>query len=156
MPNRQPVVSNRSKLSKLELHSLLMAGWNRAIMTHGKGAFADKLGISSTALNKQLTGSMPDMETIDSALDAEPSILDDYLGKKGKRLVDATAVCDVDDASVLITRLLLWLHEAQHPDSAGGRKIVHSELLPAEFMIRQLHQATANWLAQISELRGAA
>jgi len=156
MRSDEPVVRNRSKLTKLEIHSVLMAGWNRAIMLHGKGGFADKLGISATALNKQLTGSMPDMETIDRAFDAEPSILDDYLARKGKELVDVGSVCDVDDASVLVARLLLWLNEAQHPNSPGGRNIVHSELLPAEFMIRQLHQATGNWLAEIAQLRGAA
>jgi hypothetical protein len=156
MVEDQPVVRNCSKLTKLEIHSALMAGWSRAIVRHGKGGFADKLGVSGTALNKQITGSMPDMETIDRAFDADPSILDDYFAKKGKRIVDAAAVCDVDDASVLITRLLLWLHEAQHPDSPGGRKIVHTELLPAEFMIRQLHQATSNWLAQIAQHRSAA
>jgi len=156
MNDDTPVVRNRSKLTKLELHSLLMAGWQRGIMRHGKGGFADKLEVSSTALNKQLTGSIPDLETIDRAFDAEHTVLDDYFAKKGKRIVDAEAVCDVDDASVLITRLLLWLQEAQHPDSPGGRKVVHAELLPAEFMIRQLHQATGNWLSQISQIRGAA
>jgi hypothetical protein len=156
MTDSAPVVSKRNKLSKLEIHSALMSGWHRAMMQHGKGGFADKLDVSVTALNKQLTGSVPDFETIDRAFDAESSVLDDYFRKKGKRLVDIDAVCDVDDASVLITRLLLWLHEAEHPNSPGGRKIVHSELLPAEFMIRQLHQATGNWLAQISDLRSVA
>jgi len=147
------VVRNRSKLTKLELHALLMSGWHRGIVAHGRGGFTDKLEISGTALNKQLSGSMPDMETIDRAFDAEPSVLDDYFARKGKRLVDANAVCDVDDASVLITRVLLWLHESQHPDSPGGRKVVHTELIPAEFMIRQLHQATGDWLGSITEHR---
>lgn len=155
MTDSTPVVSKRNKLSKLEIHSALMSGWHRAMMQHGKGGFADKLDVSITALNKQLTGSMPDFETIDRALDAETSVLDDYLARKGKRLVDAEAVCDVDDASVLITRLLLWLHESQHPDSPGGRKVVHSELLPAEFLIRQLHQATGDWIGSIAQHRKA-
>jgi hypothetical protein len=131
-----------------------MAGWNRGIIAHGKGGFADKLDVSSTALGKQLAGSMPDMETIDRAFDAEPSLLDDYMTSKGKRIVDAAAVCDVDDASVLITRILLWLHESQHPDSPGGRAVVHSELIPAELMIRQLHQATGDWLGKIGQHKG--
>lgn len=146
----------KPRLSRAEIHARLMEGWTRAISKHGKGAFADKIGISGPALDKQLTGSMPGLECIDAALDCCPTVLDEYLAAKGKRIVDAEAVCDTDDASVLIARLMLWLQEAQHPDSPGGRRIVHTELLPAAPLIRQLHGATGNWLARISELREAA
>jgi len=150
MTQRTTVVGETPRLSKQQLHAKLMRGWARGIDRHGKGAFADKLDCSTQALDKQLAGSLPSFETLDRALDAEPTILDDYMLAKGKRIVDADAVCDVDDASLLITRLLLWLQEAQHPDSPGGRAVLHTELLPAEFMIRQLHAATGNWIANIN------
>ena len=89
-------------------------------------------------------------------LETEPTVLDDIADRYGKRVVDKDAVCDTDDASVLVARLMLWLQEAQHPDSPGGRRIVHGELLDAEKVIRQLHGATGNWLAAIAELRRAA
>lgn len=138
MANRQTVVRKRSKLSKPMVHALLMEGWSRAIAKFGKGAFADALEISSVGLDKQLVGSMPDFATILDALDHDETVLDDLLKAKGLRLVDAEAVCDSDDASVLIARLMVWLAEAQHPDSPGGRRIVHTELVGAEALIRQL------------------
>lgn len=150
---RTTVVAETKPLTKAQLHAKLMRGWARGIDRHGKGAFADELEVSGTALDKQLAGSLPSFETIDKALDAEPTVLDDYFAAKGKRVVDANAVCDADDAGVLITRILLWLQESQHPDSPGGRSIVHSELLPAEFMIRQLHTATGNWIESINSHR---
>lgn len=148
-----PVVGETRKLRKPQLHGLLMQGWARAIAKHGKGSFADQVEVSVTALDKQLTGSMPGFDCIDKALDACPTVLDEYLAEKGKRLVDADAVCDTDDASVLVARLMLWLQEAQHPESPGGRRIVHTELTGAETVIRQLHGATGNWLAAIRQLR---
>lgn len=151
--NDQTVVGNRRDLSKPQLHSLLMQGWARAIAKLGKGRFADALGISTAAVDKQLVGSMPGFEFIDAALDACPTVLDEYLREKGKRLVDEDAVCDSDDASLLIARLMVKLAEAEHPDSPGGRAVVHTELLGMELLIRQLHRATGNWLGQIEALR---
>jgi hypothetical protein len=153
MTHRTTVVAGTQRLNKQQLHAKLMRGWARGIDRHGKGTFADKLECTTTGLDKQLAGSFPSFETLDRALDAEPTVLDDFMLAKGKRIVDANAVCDVDDASLLITRLLLWLQEAQHPDSPGGRAVVHTELLPAEFMIRQLHAATGNWIAKITHHR---
>lgn len=156
MMQRTTVVGSKPSLTKPRLHSLLMQGWARAISKMGKGAFTDAVDISTQALDKQLVGSLPSFETIDKAFDICPSILDEYMAEKGKRIVDAESVCDTDDASVLIARLMLWLQEAQHPESPGGRRIVHTELVGAETVIRQLHGATGNWLARIGELRSAA
>ena len=151
--NDDTVVSKRQPLSKPQLHSLLMQGWTRAIAKLGKGRFADAIGVSGPALDKQLVGSMPGFDCIDAALDACPTVLDEYLREKGKRLVDQDAVCDTDDASLLIARLMVKLQEAEHPESPGGRAVVHTELLGMELLIRQLHGATGNWLGQIEKLR---
>ena len=158
MPQQaQTIVSKPQRLGKQKLHALIMQGWTRAIAkAGGKGSFADALDVSTVAIDKHLTGSMPGLDMIDAALEVEATILDDWLAAKGKRIVDKEAVCDRDDASVLVARLMLWLQEAQHPESAGGRKIVHTELLPAELLIRQLHGATGNWLARISDMKNAA
>lgn len=154
MPDsRNTVVSQKQRLTKPQLHALLMEGWSRAIAKLGKGKFADALEISAPALDKQLTGSMPGFECIDKAFDECPTVLDEYFRAKGKRLVDEESVCDTDDASLLIARLLVKLQEAEHPDSPGGRNVVHSELLGMEALIRQLHGATGNWLGQIETLR---
>ena len=154
MPDdRNTVVAKAQRLTKPELHAFLMEGWARAITKNGKGKFADALEISTTALDKQLTGSMPGFDIIDKAMDACPTVLDEYVRAKGKRIVDENAVCDTDDASLLIARLLVKLQEAEHPDSPGGRSVVHSELLGMENLIRQLNGATGNWLHQIEQMR---
>lgn len=150
------VVRNRSNLSKPEIHSLLMAGWARAIRNHGKGAFADRLEISTTGLDKQLTGSMPAFDVIDKALDAEETILDDYLTRKGKRLVDKDAVCDTDNLGMLLAQLHVWLEKARHPDSPGGAKIVHTEMLEGEMLLRSTYTEIGRFLEECASLRRAA
>ncbi len=147
------VVSQTRRLTKPQCHAHLMEGWSRAIVKLGKGKFADAIEISGPALDKQLTGSMPGFDCIDRAFDVCPTVLDEYLGAKGKRVVDQEAVCDTDDASLLIARLLVKLQESEHPDSPGGRNIVHSELLGMENLVRDLHRQTGNWLAKIDEIR---
>lgn len=154
MPHRTTVVSKPERLTKPALHAKVMRGWARAIDKHGKGAFADMLEISTVALDKQLAGSMPTLEVIDRALDVEESVLDDWLKAKGKRIVDAGAVCDVDDFSLLITRVLLMIQEAEHPDGPGGRTVVPQEYLGGEKLIRDLHAATGRWLERCDEIRG--
>ncbi|WP_128082273.1 hypothetical protein [Sphingomonas sp. Ant20] len=118
------VVANAERLTKAQLHAKVMRGWARGIDRHGKGTFADRIECSIQALDKQLAGSLPTLETIDRAMDAEPSVLDDYFEAKGKRLVDKEAVCDADDCGLLIARVLVMLNEAEHPNGPGGRAIV--------------------------------
>jgi hypothetical protein len=151
------VPEDRRPLTKGELHAKLMVGWSRAIAAVGsKAAFAERMDITTEGLRQQINGSFPGFDMIDRAFDLDGSVLDDWLTTKGKRIVDDNAICDTDDASVLIARLMLWLQEAQHPESPGGRRIVHTELVGAEQLIRQLHGATGNWLARITDLRSAA
>lgn len=140
-------------LSKAQVHAKLMRGWARGIDKHGKGAFADKIGVSAPALDKQLSGSMPGFDVIDAALDAEPSVLDDYIAAKGKRIVNKDAVCDVDDIGLLLSRLLVMINEAEHPEGPGGRAIVPQEYLAGEKLMRQVHQVSAQWLEKCAQIR---
>ena len=77
------VVAKSEQISKPRLHAKIMRGWARAIDRMGKGAFADAIECSAQALDKQLAGSMPSLETLDRALAAEPTILDDWLAARG-------------------------------------------------------------------------
>jgi hypothetical protein len=154
MASRRPVVRICSKTTKPELHALLMLGWSRCIAKFGKGAFADALDISGPGIDKQLSGSMPDFETIMDAFDHDPSVLDDVFRTKGKLLVDEESSCDTGDAMIIMAKLLTWLAEAQHPDSPGGKRVTPSEVGAAEALIRQVHTATGNWLDQLNSHRG--
>ncbi len=149
------VVAKAERLSKAALHAKIMRGVARGIDNQGgKGRFADAIDLSTQALDKQLQGSMPSIEVFDRVMDIEPTVLDDWLRSKGKRLVDEDAVCDVDDCSLLIARVLVMLNEAEHPNGPGGRKIVPQEYLGGEKLMRDLHAASARWLHQCSEIRG--
>ena len=147
------VVAALQRLTKQQLHAKVMRGWARGIDRHGKGTFADRIECSIQALDKQLAGSLPTLETIDRAMDAEPSVLDDYFEAKGKRLVDKEAVCDADDCGLLIARVLVMLNEAEHPNGPGGRAIVPQEYLAGEKLMRDLHAVSARWIQRCTEIR---
>lgn len=147
------VVVAPQRLTKAQLHAKLMLGWARGIDRHGRGAWMDAIEVSSEGLRKQLDGSMPSLEAIDRALDAEPTVLDDYLSAKGKRIVDRDAVCDVDDMGLLLSRVLVMLNEAEHPDGPGGRAIVPQEYLAGEKLMRDLHAASSRWLEKCADIR---
>lgn len=140
-------------LTKQRLHAKIMRGFSRAIDNLGKGAFLDAIDCTSEGLRKQMNGSMPSLETIDKALDAEATVLDDWLRAKGKRLVDKDAVCDVDDMGLLLSRVLVMLNEAEHPEGPGGRAIVPQEYLAGERLMRELHGASSRWLERCAEIR---
>lgn len=154
MQRSETVVGKHMPLSKPRLHALVMTGWARAVAGMGKGKFADALETSTQALDKQFAGSMPSLEMIDRALCVDDTILDDWLAERGKRLVDKDAVCDVDDASVMIARLMLWLQESSSHNAA--RSIPHPKLLDAEVMIRRVNQVTSSWIEAINQHRRAA
>jgi hypothetical protein len=147
------VVAEPKRLTKPQLHAKLMRGWARGIDSLGKGGFADALESSTQALDKQLAGSMPTLEMIDRALDAEPTVLDDWFNWRGKRLVDKNAACDVDNMSLMIARVLVMLQEAEHPEGPGGRTIVPQEYLAGEALMREMHAASGRWIDKCTEIR---
>ncbi len=148
------VVAKAERLTKAQLHAKIMRGVARGIdNAGGKGRFADAVDLSTQAIDKQLQGSMPSIEVLDRVMDIEPTVLDDWLRAKGKRLVDEDAVCDADDCGLLIARVLVMLNEAEHPNGPGGRTIVPQEYLAGEKLMRDLHGASARWLQRCTEIR---
>lgn len=153
MQRSETVVSKPERLTKHQLHAKLMVGWSRLIARFGKGGFADMMELTTAGVDKQLAGSMPRFEQIDRAFDEDDTILDPWLESKGKRIVDKTAVCDVDDFKVLLARTTLKITEATHPDGPGGTTITHGEYLDGEDLMRQLNRATAQWLERCASIR---
>lgn len=154
MAARPPVVRKCEKIAKSHLHDLLMVTWSGLIADHGPGNVADALGISSVALGKQVSGSMPDFETIMDVFDHAPSLFDGIMRLKKKKIVDAENTSEIGDAIIMIARLLEWLARAQHPNSPGQERIVPVEIAQAEDVIRELHTATGTWLDQLNSHRG--
>ncbi len=149
----ETVVAKPQPLTKGQLHAKLMRGFTRAIDIHGRGTFLDKIDLTRQALDKQMAGSMPGIEVLDRAMDLEPTVLDDWMRGKGKRIVDENAVCDSDDLGLLLARVQLMLQEAEHPDGPGGRTVVPQEYLAGERVVQQLHALTGRWLQRCAELR---
>jgi len=147
------VVPERAPLPKQRLHAKLMRGWVRIIDAIGKGAFADKLGCTTAGIDKQVSGSMPGLDIIDAAFCIDDTVLDDWLAYHGKRLVDEQAVCDVDDMGLLLSRVLVMLNEAEHPDGPGGRAIIHTEYLGGERLMRDIHAASGRWIDNCTAIR---
>lgn len=145
--------SQSQQLTKMELHSLLIAGWHRGIIRHGKGGWLDKLDITPPALDKQLTGSMPGLEVIDKALGHEPTVLDDWLAAKGKRIVDVEPADETARLKLLVAQINLKLEEYAHPDSPGGVETAHTEYLDGEAMMRELHAASGRWIERCNSIR---
>lgn len=155
MTQRTKVPARRIPLTKAALHAKLMTGWARAIsICGGKASFAERMDISTEALRQQNNGSFPSFELIDRAYDIDSSILDDWLAEKGARIVDRDAVCDTDDVSVLVSRLLNKLIEAQHPDSPGGRRIVGPEILDMDSLLREVVRVASSLIDQGTAYRG--
>lgn len=148
------VVGSRAPLTKARLHAKLMRGIARGIdKAGGKGRFADAIDLSVQALDKQLSGSMPSVEVLDRMLTVEDTILDDWMRGHGKRVVDENAVCDVDDMQLLISRVLVMIAEAEHPDGPGGRTVVPQEYLAGEKLMRDLHSVSGQWLEKCAAIR---
>lgn len=154
MASRPTIVRKCSKISKSHLHDLLMARWSSAIADYSKGSLAEYLEISTTAIDKQLAGSMPDFATIMDVFDIDPSLFDGIMRLKGFKIVQAEGAGEIGDAIIMIARLLDWLARAQHKESPGGERIVPMEIAQAEDVIRELHNATGNWLDQLNSHRG--
>lgn len=153
MASRQTIVRNCSKMSKARLHDLLMIGWQRTIARHGKGAVAEELEISTVAVDKQLSGSMPDFSLIVNAYGFDSEVLDDVADALGVRIVPKEAVCDTDDLNLLLSRALVKFTEAIHPHGPGGRPIIHTEYLDGEELMRSVHVETGKWLARCADIR---
>lgn len=153
MPSRQTIVRNRSKLGKSRVHDLLMVGWARCIARYGKEPFADALDVTTAAIDKHLKGSMPDFATIIDAASIDDQVLDEIADALGVRIVPKDAVCCVDDLNLLLSRALVKLNEAIHPDSPGGREIVHTEFLDGEEVMRALYHRSGEWLERCAQIR---
>lgn len=154
MPQRTTIVRNTAKIGKSRLHDVLMIGWARMIARHGKSEFADELGVTTAAIDKQLQGTMPGFDLIvDACGMGEGDVLSEVCDALGVRIVPKEAACDTDDFNLLLARALVTINEAMHPDSPGGRTVTHTEYLDGEEVMRALHKASGDWLQACADIR---
>lgn len=94
---------NRS-LTKERAKSLVAAGLQRAVATHGKDGVALSAGCSTRCIEKALAhDTLPSIETLFNALSADVTILDEFLREYGLRLasIHADAANDLTTAAGL-------------------------------------------------------
>lgn len=153
MTQRTTIVRKCGRIGKGRLHDLLMIGWSRCIARYGKQPFAEALEITTAAVDKHLSGSMPGFESIVDAYGFDAEVLDEVADALGVRIVPKEAVCDTDNLNLLIARALLKINEATHPAGPGGRVITHTEYLDGEEVMRALHKATGDWVQRCGDIR---
>jgi hypothetical protein len=150
---RQTIVRNCSKISRAELHDNLMVGWQRCIARYGKGPFAEELDVTTAALDKHIGGSMPGFDSIVDAFGIDGDVLNEVCDRLGVRIVSKEASADLDDLNLLLARALVIINGATHPESPGGRAIVHSEYLEGEDVMRAINKASGDWLERCASIR---
>lgn len=144
-------------LPKHRVAASLAAGWARIIRKRGKGTFADRAGTTERTVENALAGkTLPEGHTIFNSLAVDTTSLDEVFDEYGLRLVPKDAVCDTDNLGMLLAQLHLWLERAKHPDSPGGAKIVHSEKLEGEMLLRSAYTEIGRFLEECASLRRAA
>lgn len=145
------VVPEIVTLGQQEFHSRLVAGWSRAIVHVGRGAFADAIEMTTKGLAKVLgEDTTPHARTILNSRKAHPTALDELLAGYRVRLVPETAACSSDEgAGLSLLRAATKCVEAE----ADGVKH-HHELLAMEPELRDAAAILAAMLTRIDRLKG--
>lgn len=150
------VLPSKPDVNEAKFHNAMIRGLSRAADALGSlKALAFVMDISTKQLGNIMAGASTDPKRLWDAHIAAPDadVMNDIAELYGKRLVDKNATCDTDNLNVLLARVLLMVNEATHPDSPGGRAIVHTEYLDGETLMRQVHTMSANWLEQCAQIR---
>jgi hypothetical protein len=150
----ETVVPKSSDVTEAEFRAAMLSGLARADKRVKAKALAFAMDITTKQLgNITEKGGMPGPKRLWDALAADDTALDDIADLYGKRLVPKDAVCDVDNAALVMSSLLAAMIAAEQPDSPGGRLITHGELLSMEDLVRAVHAKTGTMLTQITDLR---
>jgi hypothetical protein len=149
------VVPETIVVSDAEFRVAMVAGLARAQKKAGGAKpLAYIMDLSTKMLGRILGGeSDTSPKRLWDAHAATGTGLEDIAELYGLRLVPKDAVCDVDNATLVMSGLLNAILTAEHPDSPGGRAITHSELLGMEDLVRQVHAKTGKMLTQIADHR---
>ena len=71
-------------VSKQDASAALIIGWARTTARHGKGAFADAIGVDSKTVSRAMAGeTLPEMHTIMNSLVVDPTALNELFALYG-------------------------------------------------------------------------
>lgn len=88
MGNSTKVLRTIAALPKHRVSALVSAGWSRAVLKLGKGAFADHVETTERTVENGLAGkTLPEAHTVLNSLAADPTALDELFAAYGLRVV---------------------------------------------------------------------
>jgi len=84
-------------ITKQRVSGALAAGWARCAAAMGKGAFADKIEVTTRTIDNALTGTtVPELHTAFNSLLADPTALDEVAALYGVTITPSTSRADDD------------------------------------------------------------
>jgi hypothetical protein len=147
-------VCPRAPIAKDKFQQKLAAAWGRVWPTIGKGAMADRMGLSdSKTIDRAVTASnLPEAHTIFNSLLADPTALDEVLAWYGYRLCPNTA----DAANDMQTLSGLCETAGEMADALKDGIRAHTETLRIADKLRPHMPSLVSLLSEAESLRGAA
>lgn len=149
------VVPETSSVTEDQFHGAMVAGLGRAERMRGAKVLAYVMDVTTKQLGNIFKGSAPHPKRLWDARKADPTVLDDIAELYGCKIVSKAIDDAANDVGTLpIATLLARVAAAEAPDSPGGIKKTHTELLGMEAEIRAVHALTADWIERINATRG--
>jgi hypothetical protein len=147
-------VCPRAPIAKDKFQQKLAAGWGRVWPKIGKGAMADRMGLSdSKTIDRAVTASnLPEGHTIFNSLLADPTALDEILAWYGLRVSPITA--DAANDMQTLSGLCETAGELAEALKDGVR--VHQETLRVAEKLRPHMSSLTALIHEADALRGAA
>jgi len=152
---RGSFVPEMSRVTEDQFHGALAAGLGRAEQRVGSKALAYLMDVTTKQLGNIFAGSGTNPKRLWDARQADPTVLDDVASLYGCKIVSKAEDDAANDVGTLpIATLLARVAAAEAPESPGGTKKTHTELLDMEAEIRAVHALTADWIERINATRG--
>ena len=146
-------IVHKAIASKQRVSGALAAGWARVSAEHGKGAFADKLEVSSRTIDNALTGTtVPELHTAFNSLVIDPTALDEVAALYGFKVVPNTA----DAANDMATAARLSHLAGELIDALADGARDHTETLRLAKHCRPLVAALCALVSEADALTGVA
>lgn len=156
MTRRSNVLPKAQQLTEEQFRNAWLLALARLCRERTDAQVALWLGVGIDHLRKNVKSgvSLPTADKIWNLLAHDESAHEEIDREYGVRKVSVDTVCDTDDASLLLSRALVMIHEAEHPEGPGGRSITPQEYLAGEQLMRELQATATRWLERCADIRG--
>lgn len=148
------VLPKKQDIPEADFHRAKLAGLERAEKAvGGEKVLADVMRLTRRQLGNIKRGGSTHPQRIWDALAADRTALDDIAALYDVQVVARNAEALDKPATLSLAQLLTEIAKAESPDSDGGTRKTHRELIGMETLIREVHALTAGWIEQINAHR---